>query len=642
MMSKKVISFDIWDTIIRRKCHPEEIKLKTAYYVYLKYYELLKEEYRNIYSILVERDNIESNLCHEAEEKGHDGECRIEDVFKELQKEIFDGKHDDISKELLDVEINNEKNVIYINPDILPIFEEYKDYDMYCVSDFYMSGESLKELLDYLKLPIKLKGIYSSADYLLNKKTGNLYKKFEKDLGIEPADHIHVGDNEYSDIEQAIRLGIKTIKMEKDHPTFAPNRNRKMEFNLKKVKRSTKEYKDRIFNAGVDLAPILYFYIYDILEYCLKKGIDKVYYQTREGETFIKVHDFMMKKNPFPIDLPLSSTMEVSRMSTFAASLKEMSIGELMRLWSQYRKQSVSALFKSLNIKLDDYTEFLNKYEIDPQEEIKEPWFDEKIKSLFADRDFIEKIEVELKKKREELMYFFEKKYRIVNDDKPMFIVDIGWRGTIQDNLAYIYDKKQVGGYYITLFDYYNVQPKNTFKNAFIDDKEIRDNVVSDMITLLEWIFNPGTGSVVGYKGDTSIRKIKEKETNVVNEYIKPLQDGMFAGIEVINDYMGAHPYEASEAKEYVYNLLKDIKAKPSKELIDAYYSMVFNDTFGSGEIVEKENKLTFVQKLNVIKCRNILRKESWKEAFMTYNNMWYMRYFTNIKGVLRKIIKGK
>ena len=35
----KIISFDIWDTIIKRKCHPEEIKLHTAKYIVLKYEE---------------------------------------------------------------------------------------------------------------------------------------------------------------------------------------------------------------------------------------------------------------------------------------------------------------------------------------------------------------------------------------------------------------------------------------------------------------------------------------------------------------------------------------------------------------------------------------------------------------------------
>ena len=125
---------------------------------------------------------------------------------------MYETKIEDISEELLKAEIEQEKRVIYINPEILPIFEKYKDLKMYCISDFYMSGESIKELLDYLKVPVKIEKIYSSADYLLNKKTGNLYKKAEKEIGIKPKDHIHVGDNQYSDIEVAQNLGIETIK----------------------------------------------------------------------------------------------------------------------------------------------------------------------------------------------------------------------------------------------------------------------------------------------------------------------------------------------------------------------------------------------------------------------------------------------
>ncbi len=641
-MSNKVISFDIWDTIIKRKCHPEEIKLKTAYYIVLKYGDLLKDDYKDIYSILLERDDIEAELCKKAEKAGYDAECRIEEVFQELQKEILTKKHEDISKELLEVELENEKNVIYVNPDILPIFEKYKDCDMYCVSDFYMSGDSLNELINYLKLPVKFKKIYSSADYLLNKKTGNLYRKFEEEVGIDTSKHIHVGDNEYTDIAKARELGIETIQMKKEYVDFSPVRNRKLTYDLKSVKKDNNSKKNKIFNEGVELAPLLYFFVYNVIEYAIKKGIDKIYYQTREGETFIKVHDYIAKHNPFPVKVPESSTMEVSRMSTFAASLNEFSIDELMRLWSQYKKQSIIALFKSLNIKTDKYEEYFTKYELTLDEEIDEPWQDQRMINLCKDKNFTKLVNEELKQKRNEFLEFFEKKYKLVNDDKPMFIVDIGWRGTIQDNIAYIFDKKSVGGFYITLYDFYNKQPKNTFKNAFIDNKEVRDTVVVDIITLLEWIYNPGTGSVVGYKNGESIRKIKDKEAYVVSEYIKPLQAGMFKGMEVINEYLIYHPYEAEEGKEVAYVLLKKVKEKPSKILVEAYYSMVFNDTFGSGEIVEKAAKLTFFQKFNVIKCRNILRQESWKEAFMTYNNLWYLKYLVGFKGFVRKMLKKK
>ena len=638
----KIISFDIWDTIIKRKCHPEEIKLATARYIVLKYENELKDKYKNIYEILNRRDEIEAEECKKNKENGHDDECKILDVFKILQKEIFKNEKQDISEELLAEEIKEEKRAIFINPEILPIFEKYKDLKMYCISDFYMGADSLKELLDYLNLPVKIEKIYSSADYLLNKRSGNLYKKAEEELNVEPKDHIHVGDNQYSDIEMAQSLGIETIKTTKTDFDFVPEKARRFNFDLSVAKKKDDTKEAKLFNSGVDLAPLLYFYGYSIVEYAIKNNIKTVYYATREGETFIKIHELIKKNNPFGVELPDCETIEVSRMATFSASLKEFSVPELLRLWSQYRVQSMKALFKTLAIDIKNYKEYLGKYDLIPDENIVDPWFDIRVQRLCADKEFKAKIQVELDRKKKELLEYFEKQKGITNNNEPMFMVDIGWRGTIQDNLANIFTNKVIGGYYLTLYDFYNLQPENTFKLSYLDDKNIRDNEVASMITLLEWIYNPGTGSVIEYKQGEAIRKAKTEETDIVKKYIKPLQEGMFEGAKIINEYMKYHPYEAIETKGYVYDLIRKTKKNPSKELIEAYYSMVFNDTFGTAEYVEKDDKLSTMQKLNIFKCRDMLRKEMWKEAFIVYNDIEYMNLLTGGKSAIRKLLGKK
>ena len=636
---KKIISFDIWDTIIKRKCHPEEIKLHTANYVVLKYENKLKEKYKNIYEILKVRDEIEEDICNQNKDNGHDDECKIEDVFKKMQKEIFEEDIEDLSEELLKEEIEQEKRCIFLNPEILPIFEKYKDLKMYCISDFYMNEKSLRILLDHLKLPIKIEKIYSSADYLLNKRSGNLYKIAEDEIGVKPKEHIHVGDNQYSDIEVAQGLGIETIKTIKTEFDFVPEKNRKFDIDLSIVKRNEDSKENRIFNTGVELAPLLYFFGYSIVEHAIKNKIDTVYYQTREGETFIKIHKLIMQNNPFGVKIPECDIMEVSRMATFSASLKEFSIPELLRLWSQYREQSIKALFRTLAIDVNSYMKYINKYDLDLEEKIINPWFDIRIQKLFADKEFTKKIQKKLDEKKNELLKYFETEKDITNTEGILFCVDIGWRGTIQDNLAYIFTNKTIGGYYLTLYDFYNLQPENTYKISYLDDEKIRDNEVASMITLLEWIYNPGTGSVIEYNNGKAVRKAKNEETKIVEEYIKPMQEGMLEGAKIINEYMKYHPYQAEESKKYVYELLRKIKTKPSKELIEAYYSMVFNDTFGTAEYVEKEDKLSAIEKINIFKCRNLLRKETWKEAFIIHNNLGYMNALTGVKGIIRKLL---
>ena len=77
-----IISFDIWDTIIKRKCHPEETKLHVANYMVLKYGEHLKQKYKDIYEILKLRNQIEYEECKKNKDSGHDDECNITKVFK--------------------------------------------------------------------------------------------------------------------------------------------------------------------------------------------------------------------------------------------------------------------------------------------------------------------------------------------------------------------------------------------------------------------------------------------------------------------------------------------------------------------------------------------------------------------------------
>lgn len=637
---QKIISFDIWDTLLKRKCNPEEIKLFTAKYMLLKYESKIIKEYRDIYTILRKRDEIEALMCSKNEQAGHDAECRIIEVFNELQKQIFSKEEKSIADELLRVEIEHEKKMIYVNKDAIKLLEKYKDLKKYCISDFYMGKESLKEIIDSQeKLKNQFIDIYSSADYLLNKKTGNLYKKFEEDLNIKPEEHIHAGDNLYSDIEVAEKIGIKAIKMDKyGEFDFQPIAGRKFDFNLDELKhKNNKDRIDRLYNTGIDLAPLLYFFVNNLIEYGIKSHIPTIYYQTREGETFIKIHEMIARNNIYEMELPKSEILEVSRVATFAASLKEISIAELLRLWSQYRCQSIKSLFKTLNIDMNKYIDFIKKYDINPEQDIWEPWFNINIQKLFDDDDFKSGINKEIKTKREALMKFFESK-GIYNDEKPMLVVDLGWRGTIQDNLAYIYDKKQIDGYYYALYEYYNVQPKNTSKFAFIKDLQFCYEYIGPMITLFEMLFNPESGSVIYYNGDKAIRKVKESEYNTVKNITSYIQKGMIDGAERINEYLACHPYLNKEFDQYIYDLIKNMKENPSKELVEAYYSLVHNDTFGTGAYVDKRQKLSRKDKLNLIKCRNLLQQEAWKEAFMIHNDTKMLKRILNFKAKLRSI----
>lgn len=660
-MEKKVITFDIWDTILKRTCHPEEIKIHTLRYYYYKEYFKIKEEYRNELTLYRLRDSIEVEEYEKAREKGVDGECNFREVLATLIERTHLGtekEKETLKKELPEYEINREIEKTYINPLITDIFKEYDKNKKYCISDFYMPKEDLIKILNAHGLDKKFKEIYVSADIMKTKRDeGHLFEYFSEKENIKYENMIHVGDNQHSDIDMAKRYGIETIKIPNPKKyNFDINNLGNIDLKLDNIKKDAstenlakltrenlKEYKKSLYNQGIEFSAIAYYYIYDIIIDAVLKGYDKIYYQTREGETFIKFHEIIEKNNPFPFKVPKAELIEVSRVATFAASLDEFNVQNLLRIWSQYRAQSMKALFKSLDIDIEKYDEYFKKYDIDKEMTIYEPWFNFKVTTLLQDKEFKKEIEEELKEKRERLLEYLKGKGIENKEGNKIYLVDIGWRGTIQDNLAFVLDKVHIEGGYIALFDYYNPQRENVAKRALIRDSKVTWEYVALTLTIYEMMFSSDTKSVAGYENGKAIRKGKKEEVDFVKNIILPIREGMIDGAKYIAKFMKERDIMEDMYLGYLYNLASEIKENPSKILVEAYYSLVYNETFGTGEYLNGRKKVTGLKRFNIIYVRNLMRNEPWKESLIVGNDLGFYVWLLNHKHIVPDTLrKGK
>ena len=660
-MEKKVITFDIWDTIIKRTCHPEEIKVHTLRYYYYKEYNKIKEEYRNELTLYRLRDSIEVEEYEKAREKGVDGECNFREVLATLIERTHLGtekEKETLKKELPEYEIEREIEKTYINPLITDIFKKYDKNKKYCISDFYMPKEDLIKILNAHGLDKKFEKVYVSADIMKTKRDeGHLFEYFSEKENIKYENMIHVGDNQHSDIDMAGRYGIETIKIPNPKKyNFDINNLGNIDLKLENIKKDAKtenlakltrenlkEYKNSLYNQGIEFSAIAYYYIYDIIVDAVSKGYDKIYYQTREGETFIKFHEIIEKNNPFPFKVPKAELIEVSRVATFAASLDEFNVQNLLRIWSQYRAQSMKALFKSLDIDIEKYNEYLKKYDIDKEMTIYEPWFNFKVTTLLQDKEFKKEIEKELKEKRERLLEYLKGKGIENKEGNKIYLVDIGWRGTIQDNLAFVLDKVHIEGGYIALFDYYNPQRENVAKRAFIRDSKVTWEYVALTLTIYEMMFSSDTKSVAGYENGKAIRKGKKEEVDFVKNIILPIREGMIDGAKYIAKFMKERDIMEDMYLGYIYNLAREIKENPSKILVEAYYSLVYNETFGTGEYLNGRQKVTGLKRFNIIYVRNLMRNEPWKESLIVGNDLGFYVWLLNHKHIVPDTLrKGK
>ena len=640
----KLVSFDVWDTILRRKCAPDENKLAAAKYIYLMHYNILKDEYKNIFSIDNARKQKELFIAEESCKKGYDSEYCMHDVFSLLCREIFNENIDiDIEKlvqKLIDVEVNHEINITYLDSEIINIAEKYKNEDKIYISDFYMKKEDLDKILARFNDKLGLVNGYVSCDYQINKKSGRLFSKAEKDFNISPENHIHYGDNPDADLYPAKNLGINAVLFQPESETklklekekrFQDRKNGIVSyFNLNNPNVNSS---NSLVNIGSEYALIFFCFVMEIIEYAVKNKFNKIYYCTREGEFYSKIHKIIKENGEFSSIIPDYEIIEVSRMATFAPSLYEFSLKELKRIWTQYHSQSFSDLYKALNIDTAPYIKYFEKYSIKVNEKITSIYNDEKVINLLNDDEYAAKMREETALKRSNLKEYMKTK-GINEKTEKILLVDIGWRGSIQDNIALIYPEIQVDGYYFGLFKSFYDNVKNTAKYSFMNYDDTPEYMwVLKFVDPVEMICNSASGSTTGYeKIDNQYMavKVNYKEEDIVYEnFIKYFQEGVLSTIKHLVTVSDTYSLVSSEYKENALKLLEKLAGNPEKILASAYFSLTHNEMFGKGCIEKKEGNLNWKLKLLSIfskkyreKLFSKIENSHWPQGMLVNNSL--------------------
>ena len=597
-------SVDVWDTLLRRRSHHS--KLYTSQFIILNFKRYLDASYPNKWSIYYERLGIEREIHEARERSGLDGEYDIFEVFNNLVWHIFhmplDRDVKSIVNELVETEVLFEISNTYIDPNIKETLAKYPSKKTIFLSDFYMPKKVLSRILSHHGMLEYFKdGGIVSCDVFLNKRSGRLFKHVHDLFSIEPFQHIHIGDNRYADHNIPSSLGIKSIHYVPLNENRKKIRNEKLFGSrelfteiLAEINKKTKDQRlacknMEAFRFGVQVAPLFVGYSLFILEKIIQGSLDKVFFMTREGEFFIKVFKTLFsKKKSFNISVPHVQILEVSRQSTFCASLSEVSTKEIMRIWVQYSTQSIKALCKSLNISVDTILKSLSKYGIHPDEEIIYPWKDIRVKQLFASRDFQKAIYSVRPTSKKNLVNYFDQICKV--RPERVGLVDIGWRGTIQDNLAYVFPDIEFTGLYLGLLNFLNPQPPNALKLVYLLDlnKNAANAKLFKNVSAFEIICTSPNGSVIGYEsqGQTikAQRQVIDKENEIFYRYTQYLQEGILAATKVWSTYIESHVIISDDIYQDSIQILKLLSKELPFKLINTYASLQDNQMFGRGQ----------------------------------------------------------
>jgi len=615
---KKIVLTDCFDTIISRNCLPEDIKKIWAQKASMLFMQKINAD--SLYNV---RRSVECELFTKKYNNGEHGEFKIEEVYSLILDRlvvagIIETKNEDLLQELLNIELEIEKKHQQRVAKTIKKLRSYKNNgaEIYIVSDFYMSEKYIWQFLNNLKIESLFNGIFVSCDYGLNKSSGSFYPFVLKELNIHASDCIMMGDNKIADVKKAKENNIKAKCIKKKNQKgiiLTPEQTYKRFIKKELNKKSQYNYSRYAFSFFV--------FIDNLVKESKEKGIKKLYFLSREGQFLKLLYDEYAKV--YNTGIP-SYYLQVSRNSTFIASLQEIEKEEFNVLFRQYKDISVRDFLMSLTFTGEEISALQaleNFNELDIDGEIKNFKNSSAFKLLKANSKFIE-IYDKKRKEQKQLFKRYLKELDFNEETEELNIVDVGWKGSMQDNIYNIYDGKiKVNGLYIGLFETGSVKPGSTKKGLLFDfvsgGLSQRNQLLSFKHHYYESLLRANHSRVENYKlenGKVGIIYEETPDEEFYNTYLKEYHSEVLTKFK--NLLKTCQKYEISNnvvnslaARIHLMTMLKT--NKKDLGLINASMTS-FREGFGKVETlgINYSTKDFYLDKLRVIKRLIKYKKE--------------------------------
>ena len=653
----KTIFCDIFDTVVYRKVQPEFTKKLWSGKIVKRLG--LNLSMINLYK---ERNRIETELGEKAHNDGNDWEFRYKDLSIEIYKYLTNKTNINISKkEFIDlsrkVEIEVESSVQVPNKDVIDTIKKArkKGKKIYCVSDMYLSNEMVEEIFKNIGIRDLFDGIYMSCEYLKNKKSGELYKIVLNELKLKPEECIMIGDNKLGDYDIPTDIGIKSIHIDRTkqyekYQKFIEEHEEKDYYNefITLTKTPNNSFEHAVFT--------LYRFIEKLYYNLENDGLDEVFFLSREGEYLKKLFDdFNDKICGKKIK---SHYILVSRKSTYLPSLKKLDQEDFGVLLCQYLNSSIKEFLGSLNFTKEEIDKVLASYQEDLKnfkksnlkhfdkealEEMRKGNFDHKVVFLYGsellkvlkeNKEFKNIYETNRKSQKE----LFQRYIKQYTNKKKICVVDVGWNGSIQDNIQNILGKEyQVSGYLYGLVSRDPDKCKNKEGLVFSNVPAVTNNfdLYGENRTIYEIILGASHGSANKYKEEDSKVIVttfeKEEEKNIYKNVVSKIQDSMFELFNKMEDLFENEYYDNLKIDKAINKDHFKMLFEPTEEQLRFFNKIYHYENFGVFEFsrfdLKQDLTLKFYIKENL---KYILkRKHFFDDAFWPtlklYNEKLYI-----------------
>ncbi len=637
----KALSFDLFDTLVERPFFdPHDLFMMAEFKVRqavnnnsLKYFQYRKK------------------AEEEARKARNWNETTLEQIYYQFQK--LTGLNDDEIEIVKEIELDMEETVLTRKDKIHRVFNWGKRMGkvVSIITDIYHDKPTIERFLKAVNI-YGYDYLYVSADLDMRKHDGTIYPLYLKDMKVNHditienyKNLLHVGDNPTADIKMALEYKMRAHHIHKSSDlfrqsqlgkVFAPNINKRwvtdsivMGMISNKINENLSvDYKESLFGnnlqsfgyiaGGVMMLSFVQYVIEKIKNQPKGQEFEKVAFVARDGYIFKEIYDLLKTTQGYQ-DLPPSEYLVLSRRAS--------------ALGCCYNLDDLKRLLH-LSFGVQQLSEFLmNRFGTDinkiPAKILKKHHFNKKDVINYATdvgrvSKFIEDIsDIILERcamERAGLTKYFEELN--IKPDTKMCLVDIGYSGTIQQNINKLFGSSYAGYYMLT-----HEAPRHLMDGTIFDgwlasyDEQRSANYhpINDYIFFFETLLSSADPSITSYTVDKSGHLIKEyqyaEDENVRVKFINGTHDGIMAFVKdyckIFNKYTGYINFSQSLAMNVIFKLAQ----KPLKADAKLFLQLNIENKFGGGDAsLIYTHPDMFKNPSEQIK-QTIVNKSQWKEG---------------------------
>ena len=622
------VSFDLFDTLLIRRIHnPDLIKPAVARFIATKAQNSgLNWSWPKVQRL---RDSIEQEQRRQTSLQFEDHEARYPDFMGQLLQQIFiDQAGETLLQEVTDYELRMENSMLVPRARLVDWLKDLhaSGKKIFVISDIYLPSHHLQNLIEHAGFLAHVDEVVSSADTFLAKASGKAYSLLQERHALNFDRWLHVGDNPHSDGLRPGAMGIRSLVLrdsdEKHRKSLVKRYHNysqgqpfwkgrvlqqlMLPLEAENIPRSS------LYAYGYTvLAPLLAAFIHGVAESCLKAGVRRLYFFSREGWMFERIWK-ELTPTLFPASkLPHTSYLYVSRMALAGASCAYQGLtrenADIVFLPAGNRDfRDVCRVF---SLQLDPFEPHLARYGLTATTVLSgaHQGFASQnrvnLNDMLEDESFQEEVRLQTRPANEALQRYLEEQGFF--NQKEVALVDIGWLGTIQrffyEAIKHREDTPVCRGYLLgaTRGITYPTSAKNTIEGILYDRNrfDLAGSTILYARDLFEEACRAPHPTLNGYRlSENGYELVFRQQGDAIgtaekqqDAYFQPLQQGVVNGATRYGAAAAVLGYSVEDLKPWInYLLVSRLAFAKTKEIVEIRHQHHLDDFHGQHQPMAK------------------------------------------------------